>query len=161
MFSNRARTVRALACVVASLAAAIAAQGSVAQPASAGRGFGFAYDRTREIAVIGTIQGFAPLSERRGPMGLHLLVSSSGKVVDAHVGPYLSKENQQALRAGQLVQLIGVNEKVHGKNVFLVRQIVFNGRQVTVRNEHGFLARNVVSRRKARSGKAAVAGGTQ
>lgn len=159
MSPSCARGVPALAAFLVCLSLALLVLAFPNPASAAGRGFGFAYDKNHEIAVTGTVKGFAPLDERRRPAGLHLLISSSGKEIDAHIGHYLSKENMQALRAGQLVQIIGVNEKTHGHNVLLARQIIFNGRQVTVRNEHGFLVRNVVSRRKARNGKAAVNGG--
>jgi len=159
MTANCARGVRALAGLLICLSAALPALASPSRLNANGRGTGFAYNKKHEIAVIGTVKGFAPLGERRGPVGLHLLLSSSGKEVDAHIGSYVSKENIQALRAGQLVQIVGVNESVHGHNVLLARQIIFNGRQVTIRNEHGFLVRNIRSRRKALGGKAAVNGG--
>ena len=160
------RTVCTFACLVAGmLLAAVAAQAAtVAQPPTAGRGFGFAYDATHEVTLVGTVKGFDSHPAKGSPVGLHLLVVSSGKVVDAHVGPFLSKQNQKALHAGQLVQIVGVNESVHGKNVLLARQLVFAGRQVKVRNEHGFLMRDrsgAPARQGNRTRKPAVDGGAQ
>jgi hypothetical protein len=158
MFGNYARCARVLACLAACLALALAAQAS---PAATGRGLGFAYDRTHEITIVGTVQQLATASGRGEPAGLHLLVSSSGKVVDAHVGPYLSRENQRALGSGQLVQITGVREAVQGKSILVARQIIFNGRVVTIRNERGFLVRNLTSRRKPAGLRTASSGGAQ
>jgi len=126
----------AWAAAVIMLLAAAAQATNVAEP---GRGLGFAYDQSREITLTGTLQQLVTHPAKGSPMGLHLLVSTDGKVVDAHVGPYLSKANQEALRVGQPIQIVGVNENIHGKNVLLARELVFGGRQVAVRSEHGLL----------------------
>jgi len=99
------------------------------------------YDGTREVTLNGTIQ--AVISQRISgrPVGLHLLVASSQGVVDAHLGPYLTKATQEALRSGQPVQVVGAMEKIHGRSYLLVRQLIFAGRMVTVRSERGFLLR--------------------
>ncbi|HUB01275.1 MAG TPA: hypothetical protein VL983_01270 [Terriglobales bacterium] len=116
----------------------------------AGRGFGFAYDSAKEITVIGTVNRQVARSAGGGPVGTHLLISAGGSLIDAHIGPYISNDNRQALKPGQLVQVVGVNESVHGKDLLLARQIIFNGRLVTVRNERGFLVRSSEPSRKAR-----------
>jgi hypothetical protein len=156
------KSARTLACVAALLLAAVAAAQAttVKQPSSLGKGLGFAYDLTHEITFVGTVQSVVSRPAHGSPFGFHLLVSTSGKVVDAHLGPYISKENQEALHIGELVQIIGVNERVHGRNVLLARQLVFAGRQVTVRNERGFLVR-AASQHKISDGNRAVNGGTQ
>jgi hypothetical protein len=132
------RTLAWVAAVMLLLAAAALAT-NVAEPRSAGQGLGFPYDQSREITLTGTLQQLVTHPAKGTPMGLHLLVSTDGNVVDAHVGPYLSKANQEALRVGQPIQIVGVNENVHGKNVLLARQLVYGGRQVNVRNERGLL----------------------
>jgi hypothetical protein len=139
----------------------LAAQATTPSEPTVGRGFGFVYDRTREVALVGTVKGFISQSAAGSPLGLHLLVLSSGKLLDAHLGPYLSEQNGLALHAGDLVQIVGVNDNVHGKNVLLARQLAFHGRLVTVRNERGFLVRNVGPSRKIRNGKPTGNGGIQ
>ena len=143
MTRNPMRAACTLAWVAALMLLAVAAAqtNNVAEPSSVGKGLGFAYDPAREVTLVGTVEGLVTQPARGNPIGLHVLVSADGKVVDAHLGPYISQENQQALRPGQLIQIIGVNVNVHGKNVLLARQLVFAGRQVTVRSERGFLVR--------------------
>ncbi|MGB9235522.1 MAG: hypothetical protein WCC04_14015 [Terriglobales bacterium] len=138
-----------------------AAQAGTLPEAGMARGIGFAYDATKEITVAGTVKGFVSQPSAGSPAGSHLLISSNGQTVDVHLGPYVSRENQQALHAGQLAQVIGVRENVHGKKVLLARQLIFNGRLVTVRNERGFLVRNLVPGRKNGDAKHAGNGGIQ
>jgi len=154
------RTARAFACLAACMLFVAAAQAAAPRPASVAKGFGFAYDPAKEITVVGTVAQVVTQPAHGSPMGMHLLISSSGKEVDAHVGPFLSKENREALKPGQLVQITGVNENVHGKNILLARELIFSGRQVTVRNERGALVRNVANRRRP-SGKPVHFGGNQ
>jgi hypothetical protein len=154
------RTARAFACLAACMLFVAAAQATASRPASVGKGFGFAYDPSKEVTVVGTVTELVTKPAPGSPMGMHILISSAGKVVDAHVGPFLSKENREALKPGQLVQITGVNEKAHGKTFLLARQLIFSGRQVTVRNERGALVRNVAHRRKS-SGSRANFGGNQ
>jgi hypothetical protein len=150
MIQRKTRTV----CMLARLAAVVIISASATQAitveksTSIGRGLGFVYDPAQEVTVVGTVRGFAPSTSAARPAGVHLLISASGKVVDAHLGPYLSKETQQALHSGQLVRIIGVNEKVGGKSILLARRIVFSGRQVTIRTERGFLVRSDFPHRK-------------
>lgn len=126
-----------------------------------GRGLGFAYDPAREIAIAGTVKAFLSQVALGSPIGLRLLVLTAGKVVDAYLGPFVSKEIREALHPGQSVQIIGMNEQIHGKNVLLARQLVLDGRLVRIRNERGFLGRNGVFHHKVRDGQSAVDRGIQ
>jgi len=139
----------------------IAARGASSREPAIGQGFGFAYDPVQEITLVGVVKRLVSQPATGSPIGLHLLILSDGKVVDVHLGPYVSRENQRALRAGELVQVIGVNENVHSKNVLLARQLVFHGHLVTVRNERGFLVRNRESLRKVHDSKTVMNGGIQ
>jgi len=160
---NRAeRTARTFACLmVLVLVIVLAAQAATSPQSAATRGLGFTYDPAQEVTIVGAISGFVSQPASGSPVGLHLLISSGGKVVDAHLGPFVSKENQQALHTGQLVQIVGVNENVHGNNVLLARQLIFHGRLVTVRNERGFLVRTLVSHRGIHDGNPTANGGTR
>ncbi|HSZ63029.1 MAG TPA: hypothetical protein VK828_14595 [Terriglobales bacterium] len=135
------RTARALACVASCmLLAVLFAQASASEETtSAGRGFGFVYDPAHEVTLVGTVKAFVTHHVAGSPMGLHVLISTSGKTVDAHIGPVLSKQVQETMQVGELVQVVGVHENVHGKDVLLARQLIYGGRQVTVRNERGFV----------------------
>jgi hypothetical protein len=141
MIPTNHRTARALACMAACIFLAVSSANASASkdPSAPARGFGFVYDPAREVTLVGTVQEFVTQHIAGSPMGLHVLISTSGKTVDAHIGPVLSKQLQETLHVGELVQVVGVRENVHGKNVLLARQLIYGGRQVTVRNERGFL----------------------
>ncbi len=133
------RTARALACVAACMLLAALSAHASEEATSAGRGFGFVYDPAREVTLVGTLKEFVTHHVAGSPTGLHVLISTSGQTVDAHIGSVLSKQIKESLHVGELVQVVGVHEKVHGKDLLLVRQLIYGGRQVTVRNERGFL----------------------
>lgn len=101
----------------------------------------FGYNKAREITVNGTVQEVVTKHAAYSPVGMHLLVAGPEGVVDAHVGPYLTKDVQAALHTGLPLQVVGAMEESHGKQYLLARQLIFGGRTVTVRNENGFLAR--------------------
>jgi len=133
-----------IAGLLAGLLLAILAVPLGAQPAPetrTGHGFGPVYDAAHETTLNGTIQEVVTKRTPGSPVGMHLLVAGPEGVVDAHVGPYLTKETQEALHAGLPVQIVGAVEQLHGKSILLARQLIFGGRTVTVRNENGLLAR--------------------
>lgn len=101
----------------------------------------FGYDKAHEINVSGTVQEVVTKHVAGTPVGMHLMVAGKEGVVDAHVGPYLAKDIQEALHAGLPVQIVGAMEQAHGKQFLLARELSFGGRTVTVRSEHGALVR--------------------
>ncbi len=148
--------------LVAAMLLTLAAEATTpSQSSSVGGGSGLAYDQTKEVSLVGTVERLVAHPVSGGPGGLHLLISTSGKIVDAHLGPFLSKQNQEALAAGQPVQIVGVSTSIQGRDVLLVRQLIFAGRLVTVRNERGALVREHPARRITRDSKPAVNGGAQ
>jgi hypothetical protein len=163
MISNSSRiTVRTLACTaVAVTFLTITVNAADFAESTVGHGLGFAYDSAHETVLVGTVKGFASRPAAAGPVGLHLLVVSGVKTLDVHLGTYISRETQQLLRPGQLVQVVGVNENVGGKEILLARQLVFQGRLVTIRNARGFLVRDLDSPHTVRNGKSAGNGGIQ
>jgi hypothetical protein len=112
-----------------------------AQTASASHAASFGYDKAHEITVNGTIQDIVTKRVLGSPVGMHLIVAGSKGLVDAHLGPYLTKDTQEALHTGTPVQIVGAIETLHGKDVLLARQVIFGGRMVTIRGENGFLVR--------------------
>lgn len=99
------------------------------------------YDMAREITFSGAIQQVVTKHTPGSPAGLHLLVGNSGGIIDTHVGPYLPRDVKEELRTGEPVQVTGIIETFQGKDYLLARVLVVGGRQITVRNEHGFLVR--------------------
>jgi hypothetical protein len=99
------------------------------------------YDKAHEITVNGTVQEVVTKHVPGSPFGMHLLVAGPEGMVDAHVGPYLTRDTQEALHAGLPVEIVGAIEEQDGKSFLLARQLTFGGRMVTVRSENGFLVR--------------------
>jgi hypothetical protein len=124
-----------------------------------------AYDLAHELTVNGTVQKVVTAHVAGSPVGLHLLLAAPQGTVDAHLGPYLSKDVRDGLHAGQLVQIVGAMTTLKGKNVLLARQLIFGGRMVTVRSKHGFLLRGAIqshaSSKTKRASHVAVSGGAR
>ena len=104
-----------------------------------GHGFGPVYDAAHEIALNGTIQEVITKHTAGSPAGMHLLVAGPGGLVDAHVGPFLSKETKAALVAGRPVKIVGATTTLHGKSYLLARQLTVGENIVTVRSSRGIL----------------------
>jgi hypothetical protein len=97
------------------------------------------YEKTREITFNAVVQQVVLQPPAHSPVGLHLLVAGPQGPVDAHLGPYVAEDVRKALYAGETVQLVGVIDRIHGKDYLLARQLIFAGRLVTIRSERGFL----------------------
>jgi hypothetical protein len=157
MSRNRlTKPIRMIAGLLTGLMVAILAVPLCAQPVAKtqpGRGFGPAYDAAHETTLKGTIQEVVTKHAVGSPAGMHLLVAGPHGVVDAHVGPFLSRETKESLRAGTPVQIVGAMSAVRGRNFLLVRTVNVGGRTVTVRGEHGALVREQSTRsaRRART----------
>lgn len=134
-----------IAGLLAGLLFAIMAVPLGAQPASetrVGQGFGPVYDLAHQITLTGTVQEVVTRRMSGRPVGMHLMVAGPQGIVDAHVGPYLSKDMKEALHTGTPVQLVGVMASVRGRKYLMVRELNVGGTSVTLRNEHGFLSRS-------------------
>ena len=134
-----------IAGLVAGLLFAILAVPLGAQPASethVGHGFGVIYDRAHEITLSGDVQQVVTRHIVGTPGGMHLLVTGPRGLVDAHIGPFLSKEMNEALHTGTPVQIVGAMATLNGKNYLLARELTVGGTTITVRSEHGFLRRS-------------------
>ena len=132
---------RTIAGLLTGLLFAILAVPLGAQPAPesrVGHGFGPLYDAAHETTLHWTIQEVVTKHAVGSPAGMHLLVAGPQGVVDAHVGPFLSKETKEALQTGTPVRIVGAMASLHGKNYLLARELTVGGTTVTVRSEHGF-----------------------
>jgi len=154
------KTARASVILATTLLLAIALRASDTQSSEIGKGFGFVYDSAKEMTVEGNVQEIITHPAAGSAVGIHLLISSEGKTIDAHLGPFLSTENREALTLGAPVQVVGVNAQQHGQNLFLARQLVIGERKITIRNQRGFLVREVPER-KTQISKPVVNGGAQ
>lgn len=155
--------IRMIAGLLTGLLFAIATIPLNAQPAHSGAQHPLAlgYDKAHEITLTGTIEAVNEKPAAGSPVGLHLMVAGSQGKVDAHLGPYMTKETLEALHTGTPVQIVGATEKLHGKAYLLARQVIFGGRLVQVRSENGFLVREhtAQSHRGKHSSGFAVKGG--
>jgi len=140
---------RLIARLLAGLLFAILAVPLGAQPPARG------YDKAHEITLNGIVSELVTNSASGSPAGLHVFVNGPEGTVDAHLGPYMTKQTQEALKAGTPVQIVGAFEKVHGKQYLLARQLIFEGRMVTVRNLSGFLKQGQTERASRRRGAGA------
>lgn len=127
------------------------------------RGFVRGYNASHELTVTGTVQQVVTKHAMGSPAGMHLLVAGPEGVVDAHVGPFMSKDTREALHTGLPIQIVGAMENLRGKQYLMARQLVFGGRTVTVRSRTGFLlgaaeSRRATSPRKQKAAKAANGG---
>jgi len=104
-----------------------------------GRGFGPVYDAAHEVTLNGTVREVVTKHALGSPAGMHLLVAGPQGLVDAHVGPFLTKDTREALHMGLPIQIVGAVEKLHGKQYLLARELIFGGRTVKVRSPNGFL----------------------
>jgi len=160
--SRNSKTVRISVWLLAAMVLALAAEAAPpSQSSSVGGGSGLAYDQPKEITVAGTVERLVTHPASGGPPGFHLFITTSGKTIDAHLGPFLSRQNQETLVSGQSVQIVGTSISIHGKDVLLARQLIFGGRLVTVRNARGALVRERPARRTTGDSKPPVTGGAQ
>jgi hypothetical protein len=142
--------------------AAIAQEVVVKQPTGNFKHMASTQAQPNDVGVVGAVQKVVAKSQRGVPAGVHLFLSSPQGIVDANLGPYLSKDVQQSLKAAQSVQVVGVSQTIHGQTYLLAKQLIFSGRLVTIRNEHGFLVRSQVSDTSPRhNGRNDLNGGNQ
>jgi hypothetical protein len=97
------------------------------------------YDSAHEVTINGTVQTVVAKHVAGSPAGMHLLVSGAQGTVDAHVGPFIPKNIRQALHMGLPLEVVGAMTTVRGKQFLLVRQLIYGGQTITVRNSRGFL----------------------
>ncbi len=90
------------------------------------------YDATREITINGTVQQVITKHVAGSPAGMHLMVSGAQGLVDAHVGPYMSKSAKEALHMGLPVQIVGAMETLRGKQILIVRELGYGGQTMTM-----------------------------
>jgi hypothetical protein len=119
-----------------------------AQPASetrTGHGFGVTYDRAHELTLSGDVQQVVTRHVAGVPGGMHLLVAGPKGLVDAHIGPFLSKEMKEALHTGTPVRIVGAMATLNGREYLLARELTVGGTTLTIRGEHGFLRHSQIT----------------
>jgi hypothetical protein len=95
--------------------------------------------KSRDLSVTSIIQQVIPNHSSGIPAGLHLILSTPQGVLDVSVGPYLTQDIQHVLIPSAQVQALGQLKTIHDETYLLARQLVLNGRLITIRNDHGSL----------------------
>jgi len=106
-----------------------------------GKGFGVPYNAAHEITLNGNVEQVISKRTVGSPLGMRLLVSGPKGLVVAHVGPFLTKAEKNALHTGTPVRIVGSMAVVHGKSYLLARELSVGGTTVKLRNAHGTLLR--------------------
>lgn len=96
------------------------------------------YDIAKEVTLTGKVTRVLAAPEPGMESGSHLLLSVGVANVDACLGRFaLLGRDALAVKAGQSIEVTGVLQNVHEKQVMLVRTVKVEGRTYLIRNEHG------------------------
>lgn len=129
--------------VLSALLLAITAVPLAAQPAAQIHPLpsqGVGYDKSHEVTINATVNQLVTKGVAGSPAGLHVLVTGPQGVVDAHLGPFMTRETRLALKPGTAVQVVGALETIHGKQYLLARELIIGGRTLTIRSSNGMLS---------------------
>lgn len=119
--------------------AALAQSSASAVASTSSRAMSGSQANVNEITVTGTIQQVISEPAPGRPQGLNLVLASPRGAVDVSVGPYLASDVKESLSTGQPVQIAGFVRTFNGQSYLLARELNIAGRQVTIRNQYGFL----------------------
>jgi hypothetical protein len=139
---RRIISARSLAGLLTTLLFAIFTLQSIAQTAPDSRAphpLSFGYDKAHEITLNGVVEDVISKRVPGSPVGTHLLIAGPQGVVDAHLGAFLPQDTRDALHAGATVEIVGAMTKINGKDYLLARQLILDGRTITIRTQRGFL----------------------
>ena len=124
--------IMAVTVVLAFAATAVLARGE-------GPGMGMPnYDPKTEVTVKGTIEDVQQQQGRHGWMGTHLLLKTDSGTLDVHAGPsgYIT-QNHFSFAKGDAIEVIGSKVTIQDKDALLAREIVKDGKTLTLRNAQG------------------------
>lgn len=94
----------------------------------------------KEVTVTATVQQVLSKGTH-GNSNTRLLVSGPQGVFNADLGPYIPNDVKQSLTAETLVQLAGTMQTIQGQRYLMARELTVANRQITIRNQNGFLVR--------------------
>lgn len=95
--------------------------------------------KSPEIMVAGIVQRVDAAGTTDCRVGLCALMEMPQGPVEILLGPYRSQTLQQVIVPGRSMQVSGRLQNIQGQNVLLASQLVVDGQQITIRNDHGFL----------------------
>jgi hypothetical protein len=113
--------------------------------------------RSTDVAVDGRVQR---LASQHAP-DFSLLLQSEQGLTEVNLGPYVPKDIRQGLTNGQTVRVTGIPQTFGGQSYLLARQVILSGRQLTIRNEYGFLVRTRPETASPHRGESESNGGNQ
>lgn len=97
------------------------------------------YDMSKEVTLSGTVSTvLAHPAAGMAMHGSHLLLATASGRIDASLGKWgMAGKNALSLAPGAAVEVTGVMKTIKDQRVFVVRTVKANGREYTIRNEHG------------------------
>lgn len=122
------------------LPATVMAQSSASASSASFRGTKEKAAAAKEVTVTATIQQVLTKGTHVNS-NVRLLVSAPQGLFNADLGPYLANDVKQSLTAGTHVQLAGTMQTIQGQSYLMARELTVANRQITIRNENGFLVR--------------------
>ena len=98
---------------------------------------GRAYDRNREVSLMGTVVEYRP-SSSTPPLGAHVIVQTSSGIVDVQLGdPRMLTANHFSLAAGDAVRIVGENLNESQGTQFVARLLQKGTQSLAVRSLQG------------------------
>jgi hypothetical protein len=96
-----------------------------------------AYDRNREVSLMGTVMEYRP-SSSTPPLGAHVIVQTSSGIVDVHLGnPRMLTANHFSLAPGDAVRIVGENLNESQGTQFVARLLQKGAQSLAVRSLQG------------------------
>jgi hypothetical protein len=95
---------------------------------------------TPDVTVTAIIQQ-AVANHAGGPAGFQLVLATPQGPLNVSVGPYLPQDIRQALSTGKQIRVTGKVDSSNGQTYLIAKQLLIDGHQVTIRNDHGSLVR--------------------
>jgi len=125
-----------------SFPAAVTAQSPTPVPSTTSfKGTKTSAPAAQEVTVVGSIQKVLQAGPKGAPKGTYVVVAGPQGTISANLGPWLNAGVKQNLAAGQAMQLTGSFQTYQGQSYLMARQVTVNNQLLTIRNEHGALAR--------------------
>jgi hypothetical protein len=106
-----------------------------------------------DVVVVGSVKQLVSKHALGTPAGPYMLLNTAQGLAYVSLGPYVANDMRTSLANAQLVQVTGITETVSGKSYLLARQIEFDGKQVQIRNQYGFLLRQDVPTSRVHKGQ--------
>ena len=127
---------------LAALALCLAPAGSSQTNSETARGSSF-YNLKTETTVKGTVEAVRKVRgwRDRERAGTHLTLKTESGTFDVHVGPaaYLQKQDFTFAK-GDKIEVTGSEINYHGRQAIIAREIIKNGKTLTLRDAQGFPA---------------------